>query len=170
MPAASPPAPADKQFSLLYAEHHGWLCHWLQRRLGDHGAAADLAQDTFLNVLAGQAADIREPRPFLATIARRLLVHRHRREQLETAYMQALAALPAEHAPPPEAHLAALQALRALDRALNGLPAKARDAFLLAHIELLSYADIAARLRVSASSVKQYLRRANRQCFYALAG
>ena len=38
----------------------------------------------------------------------------------------------------------------------------------LAQLEGLSYAEIAARLNVSASSVKQYLTRANRQVFFAL--
>jgi len=48
------------------------------------------------------------------------------------------------------------------------LPAPVRTAFLLAQLEGLSYAEIAARLNVSASSVKQYLTRANRQVFFSL--
>ncbi len=35
----------------LYSHHHGWLRAWLQRRLGCRDEAADLAQDTFLQVL-----------------------------------------------------------------------------------------------------------------------
>jgi len=77
--------------------------------------------------------------------------------------------LPApEVAPAPEARLLALEALQEIDAALDGLPDPVRTAFLLAQLEGLSYAEIAARLNVSASSVKQYLTRANRQVFFSL--
>ncbi|MEY1661233.1 sigma-70 family RNA polymerase sigma factor [Isoalcanivorax beigongshangi] len=155
--------------ALLYADHHPWLLGWLRRQLSDAGLADDLAQDTFVSVLRdGSAGDIRQPRPFLATIARRLMARRHRRQLLENSYLELLAALPPEHAPGPESQLLALEALQQLDRALDGLPAKVREAFLLAHLEGLRYVDIAERLRVSTSSVKQYLSRANQQCLFAI--
>ncbi|USX18613.1 sigma-70 family RNA polymerase sigma factor [Oxalobacteraceae bacterium OTU3REALA1] len=150
----------------LYHDHHTWLRGWLQRRLNNSSDASDLAQDTFVNVITtGYAGDIREPRPFLATIARRLLAHRHRRHVLENAYLEALAALPDAHVPAPEQRLMAVEALQDIDRALAGLPRAVREAFLLAQLEGLTYDQIAARLGVSASSVKQYLTRANRQVF-----
>lgn len=153
----------------LYRAHHGWLLGWLRRRLSGADHAADLAHDTFLSVLTGgDVAGIREPRPFLATVARRLAANHHRRRLLEEAYLEALAALPEAVAPSPEARALALEALVAIDRALDGLTAKARQAFLLAHLEGLSYAQIAARLAVSTSSVKQYLVRANQQVLFAL--
>ena len=46
---------------------------------------------------------------------------------------------------------------------------RAKQAFLLAHLEGLTYAEIAKELRVSTSSVKQYLSRANQQCFFSVA-
>ncbi|RKP53280.1 sigma-70 family RNA polymerase sigma factor [Pararobbsia silviterrae] len=154
----------------LYRDHHSWLQSWLRRKLGNTFDAADVAQDTFVSVLAaGTAADILEPRPFLVTIARRLMAHRHRRQLLESSYLEMLAALPEELAPSPESQLLAIEALQQLDRALDGLPANVKEAFLLAHLEELSYAEIAGRLGVSISSVKQYLVRANRQCLFALA-
>lgn len=154
----------------LYSNHRSWLQRWLYRKLGNACDAADLVQDTFISVITGgYADDIREPKPFLATIAGRLVAHRWRRNQLETAYLEALAALPVELMPSPEAHVLALEALLEIDRALDGLPTRAKEAFLLAHLEELSYAQIAERLNVSTSSVKQYLTRANRQCLFALS-
>jgi len=159
----------QQQVENLYVDHHGWLQGWLRRRLGDSFLACDLAQDTFVSVITTHAAgDIREPRPFLATIARRLMAHHHRRQLLESSYLEMLAALPEEMSPAPEVRLQALEALQQIDRALDGLPPKVKEAFLLAHLEGLSYADIAERLRVSASSVKQYLTRANRQCMFSI--
>jgi RNA polymerase sigma-70 factor (ECF subfamily) len=87
---------------------------------------------------------------------------------LEQAYLAELAALPAELAPSPEARLIALELLQLIDRALEGLPIRAKQAFLFSHLDGLSYAEIAERLAVSASSVKQYLMRANRQCLFGL--
>ncbi|WP_347887743.1 sigma-70 family RNA polymerase sigma factor [Nitrosomonas europaea] len=154
----------------LYSNHRSWLQRWLYRKLGNACDAADLVQDTFISVITGgYADDIREPKPFLATIAGRLVAHRWRRNQLETAYLEALAALPVELMPSPEAHVLALEALLEIDRALDGLPTRVKEAFLLAHLEELSYAQIAERLNVSTSSVKQYLTRANRQCLFALS-
>ena len=77
--------------------------------------------------------------------------------------------MPEEVAPPPEARLMAIESLQQIDRVLDGLPPKVREAFLLAHLFELSYAEIAERLGASTSSVKQYLTRANRECMFALA-
>jgi len=155
----------------LYSDHHGWLVGWLRRKLGgDAVVAADLAQDTFVSVIeAGSAPRIQQPRPFLATLAKRLMIGRHRRKTLEAAYLDLVAPLTDEMAPSPEVHCLALEALRQVDEALDGLPAKVKEAFLLAHLDGLSYARIAERLEVSTSSVKQYLTRANRHCLFALS-
>lgn len=154
----------------LYTHHHSWLYNWLRRRMGCSDTAADLAQDTFVSLITKEIlSDIREPRPFLATIARRLMAHRYRRKQLETRYLEYLSAQPEALEPSPEIKLLALEALQQLDSALDGLAPPVREAFLLAHLEGLSYAQIAERLGVSTSSVKQYLTRANRHCLFIVA-
>ncbi|MFT4249263.1 MAG: sigma-70 family RNA polymerase sigma factor [Pseudomonas sp.] len=161
--------PVQQELHALYCGHHSWLQGWLRRRLGDAFVAADLAQDTFVSVMqAGSVDEIREPRPFLATVARRLVAHHYRRKLLETTYLEMLAALPEDLAPAPEERLLALETLQQIDDVLDGLPARVREAFLLAHLEGLSYAQIAERINVSTSSVKQYLTRANRHCLFAL--
>jgi len=155
---------------VLYCDHHGWLQGWLRKRMGSVSDAADLTQDTFVSILgSGICREIREPRPFLVTVARRLMSHSYRRKLLETSYLEALAALPEEAAPSPEVQFLALEALQQVDRALDELPLLVREAFLLAHFQGLSYAQIAERLKVSTSSVKQYLSRANRHCLFAIA-
>ena len=58
-----------------------------------------------------------------------------------------------------------LESLQAVDQVLDALAPKAREAFLLAHLEGLTYAAIAERLGVSMTSVKRYLMQAHRQCF-----
>lgn len=161
---------SNQLFHHLYRNHHGWLLGWLRRKVKQQEQAADLAHDTFLSVLNGDSVEgIQEPRPFLATIARRLVANYHRRQVIEEAYLEALAALPEAQVPSPEERALALELLQQIDNALSGLPLRAKQAFLLAHLEGLSYAEIAKELRVSTSSVKQYLSRANQQCFFSVA-
>lgn len=65
----------------FYADHHGWLNGWLRRQLGCSQRAADLVQDTFVRVLSkdDDMAAIREPRAYLHTIAKGLLINHWRR-------------------------------------------------------------------------------------------
>ncbi|MBS0849832.1 sigma-70 family RNA polymerase sigma factor [Citrobacter sp. JGM124] len=154
----------------LYCEHQSWLYQWLRNKVGCPQQAKDLAQDTFLNVLISpDLLTIRQPRPFLATVARRLVANYYRRKSLEDAYLEVLENQPEHLHPSPEERWVILETLEQIDSALDGLPAPVREAFLLAHLQGMRYCDIAERLRISSSSVKQYLQRANLQCFFALS-
>lgn len=164
--AANSPSP---DFHSLYASHHSWLLQWLKRRLHDAGLAGDLAQDTFIKILlAGNSREILQPRPFLATIARRLLANHCRRAELEQAYIEALLHQPEAQAPSPETMAILLESLQRIDQALGKLSAKARAAFLMAHLDGMSYAEIADELGTTTHSVKKYLSRANLLCFFAV--
>lgn len=157
-------------FSSLYGEHHSWLKSWLQRRLGCRDVAADLAHDTFLRVLSkGLSANIVQPRAFLSTIAHSLFVNLLRRRQLERSYLEALAQLPEKLAPSPEERWQLFEALQAIDSMLDGLPDKVRSAFLLSQLEGLTHAEIAQRLGVSKSSVRQYIAQALLRCMAVAA-
>ncbi|MGC8160062.1 sigma factor-like helix-turn-helix DNA-binding protein, partial [Salmonella enterica] len=73
--------------------------------------------------------------------------------------------MPPEHLPSPEAQLLVLETLNEVDAMLAGLPPKVRSAFLLSQLDGLAYAEIAARLEVSLSSVQQYMKRAFTACY-----
>lgn len=150
----------------LYVAHYGWLQRWLFRKLRCAQDAADLTQDTFLRVLAGTRAtqQLREPKAYLRVIAGGLVVDHYRRRALETAYLEALSALPAPQAPSVEAREVMLESLQQLDAALDRLPARARRVFLLSQLEGLTYATIAARIGVSERTVKRDMRRGFSEC------
>jgi RNA polymerase sigma-19 factor, ECF subfamily len=155
----------------LYRAHRSWLTDWLRRRLGAGSErAADFAHDTFVRLLqAGeQPPAMAQPRPYLATIARGLLVDHFRRQDLERAYLAELAALPVTMQPSAEDHAIIVETLLALDRLLDGLGPKPRQAFLLAQLEGWDHARIAAHLGVSVSSVKKYMQKAVLQCLQQL--
>ncbi|CAI0830715.1 RNA polymerase subunit sigma-24 [Serratia marcescens] len=151
--------------SRLYATHHAWLQGWLHRRLGCAFDADDVAQDTFMRLLRSDAAaTLREPKDFLVTVAKRVMVDLFRRRTLERAYLEMLALIPEGYAPSPEQRQSLLDSLQQIDAMLDGLGPKVKQAFLLSQLEGLGYADIAARLGVSVSSVKKYMAKATEHC------
>lgn len=155
----------------LYSHHHGWLQSWLRRRLGCADDAADLAQDTFVRVLTARGVEqVAEPRAFLTTLAKRVLSSHWRRHALEQAYLQALAELPPVLAPSPEDQALLQEALRAIDQALDGLPVKVKQAFLLHRLDGMTHVQIAAEMGVSLASVERYVKQAYLHCCLQAAG
>lgn len=160
----------SQQLHSLYSDHHGWLHGLLRKKLGCTHRAADLAHDTFMRLLAREEpVVIQEPRAYLTTIAQRVLANHWRREQVERAYLEALAQVPEALAPSPEERATLLETLIEIDRLLDGLPAPVKRAFLYAQLDDMSHAEIAALLGISISTVKRYLVRAGAQCYFALA-
>lgn len=150
----------------LYRQERSWLVGWLRAKMGVNAdRAADLTQDTFLRVLLGQSAQhIQQPRSYLSTIARGLAVDYFRRQDLERAYLEYLSAHPPSLAPSPEDRAMVLETLVEIDKLLQGLGAKVRQAFLLSQLEGLGYAEIAATMGISVSSVKKYMVQAVARC------
>jgi len=154
---------------VLYQDHHSWLTGWLRRKLGCPQSAADLAQDTFMRLLtARETPTLAEPRAFLTVVAKRVLFNHYRRQDLERAYLQALAQMPEQVVPSEEERAIILQTLMELDQLLDGLPSPVKRAFLLAQIDGLSHAEIGARLGISVATVKRHLSKAALRCYFAL--
>jgi len=85
----------------LYSDHHGWLKSWLRRRVDCSEQAADLAHDTFLRLLnrPRELDALRQPRAYLATIARGLMINLWQRQELERAWLESLQVLAPELTP-----------------------------------------------------------------------
>lgn len=157
----------------IYHDHHQWLCGWLRRKLDNAAEAADLAQDVFIRVL--QCRDWqtpREPRAWLTTTATRLLIDQVRRRAIERSYLDTMmAAAPNALALPSSEQLyEVVETLAAILRMLDGLAERPRAAFLLHRIDGLPQAEIAVRLGVSTSMVKQYIAQVMVHCYAAEHG
>lgn len=160
----------QQEIHALYCDHHTWLQGWLRRKLGDAGKAADLAHDTFVRLLTREEPiAAREPRAYLTTIAQRLLINHVKRQSLEQSYLDVLAQMPEAEALSAEARFIILETLHEIDAMLDGLGAKAREAFLLSQLEGLTYAQIAAQLGVTDRTVKRYMAAAFEQCILLVA-
>lgn len=159
------PQTRDSLVTELYQTHNSWLMGWLCKKLGCSFDAADLMQDTFSRVLQkDDLTNIKEPRAYLTTIAHGLMVNHVRRRDIEAAYLDEIANLPQAEAPSPETINIMIETLTKIDEMLDGLPSKIRNAFLWFQLEGLTHAQIAERLSVSVSSVRQYIAKALLHC------
>ena len=150
----------------LYQQHHSWLNTWLRCRLGNGADAADLAQDTFVRLLQRREhLELNAPRAFLRTIARGLVIDHWRREELQRAYLEALAQLPEAEVPSAETRELLLELLERIACLLDGLRPKVRTAFLLAQCEGLSHKQIAEQMGISLRSVERYVADALYHCY-----
>lgn len=165
--SARPPAASDALHA-LYREHHGWLHAWLRRQLGCAQHAADVAHDTFLRILAARDAltAMKEPRAYLTTTARRLMIDDARRRVIEQAYLAELAhaGIACDGYPSPERTLEAVQALVQLSVILQCVSPRAREAFLCHYLDGEPQQAIALRLGVSTRMVHKYLAQVLVQC------
>lgn len=164
--------PFQRVITDLYSEHHGWLFAWLRRKLGCRHNAADVAQDTFARILQARESvtSIREPRAYLSTTAKRLIIDQSRRKQIENAYLQELllTADALEGYQSPEHILTTLEALEQIAFVLEGLPEKVRQSFVLYYLDDLTQSAVARQLNLSERTVRKYLIQALLHCSHSL--
>ncbi|MBV7481613.1 sigma-70 family RNA polymerase sigma factor [Bordetella sp. BOR01] len=155
-----------KEVETLYSSHHGWLQGRLRRALGNSADAADLAHDVFARLLARrQPIRAAEPRAFLSTMARRMVIDHWRRRELEKAWLDTLAAMPGPQTPSVESQQIILETLAAIDKILDAFPPAVRSAFLWNQLEGLSCPEIAKRLDISLTTAERYVAKVLRACY-----
>ena len=149
----------------LYREHYSWLKGWIRRRLDCDQQAGDLAQDTFVRVLGQRRQDtLRQPRAYLSSIARHILVDLFRRRSIEQAYLQTLSHQEEATHISPEQYHQIVETLLEIDTMLDAFGARTREIFLLVQLDGLSYVAIGQRLGVSTTTVRKHYIRALSQC------
>lgn len=157
-----------KEIATLYSDHHSWLFAWLRKKLRCSHSAADVAQDTFLRIISSRDAlmGVKQPRAYLTTTAKRLIVDQVRKRHVEQIYLAELAQHAGEWSeyPSPEQITIAVQALEEIEAALRNLSLKAREAFTLHYLDDQTHSQIATHLGVSTKMVQKYLAQALVQC------
>ena len=165
------PAVEKAVIGSLYQEHHTWLYRLLNRKLNNSADAADLAQDAFVNLLkkpknftdnfadnsGANSGNKSGARNYLSRIASGLCVDFWRRQQVERAYLEALALRPEFVAISPEQQHCLLETLFEIDKLLSQLPDKVASVFILAQLDGLSYQQIATKQGISLRSVNNYM-------------
>lgn len=159
-------APAGPDLVAAYFEQRDALGRFFRARLGAQADVEDLLQDLYLKV-SGSSADqeIRDARAWLYRLASNLMMDRlrsgRRAAARDGAWRQISHAIgPSEDihdAPDAEQVVAGRERLTAVVAALSDLPARTRQVFRLHKFESLSYAEVAARLGISRSSVEKHM-------------
>jgi RNA polymerase sigma-70 factor (ECF subfamily) len=149
------------------------LMQFLQHNWRNKSDIADLRQDIYVQVYEAALKGLPEsPKAFVFTIARHLLIRRMRREQIvpfeAVSDFDALGA--AIETPGPENGVIARDELRRLQGAVDRLPPRAREAFVMQQVEGLSRRENASRMGVSEKTVKTHLRDAGRALANILYG
>lgn len=168
----------DQFIADLVAEHGGSLEKYLARKLDSPEDAAELAQEAFFRLhRLEQPEQLDNARAFLFQVATNLAVDQLRRRQLQFRFFKAEKVLTEDGELPdlngagasPEQILGAQEKLRAIQRAIDELPFKTRQAFLLHRQNGLPYSTIAEQMQVSVSSVEKYILQALKHCRRRLA-
>ncbi len=113
---------------------------------------------------SNEALEIRQPRPFLAKVARSVLSNHYRRARLEKAYLEALQAEDLSELPDLATQLILFETLVRLDEALCELDIAVKKAFLWSQLDGLGHAEIAERLDISIATVKRHIIKAGARC------
>ncbi|TGD72965.1 sigma-70 family RNA polymerase sigma factor [Mangrovimicrobium sediminis] len=166
----------DQFIAELVVQNRGALEKFLAQRLDNPEDAAEIAQEAFLRLhRLDDPGRLDNARAYLYQVAGNLAIDQLRRRKLHFRF---LAGEMREHPddgvdtgaaePSPEQILGASQRLAAINAAVESLPFKAKQAFLLHRQNGLPYSAIAEQLQVSVSSVEKYILQALRACREAL--
>ena len=155
-------------FDVLYARHKGGVYRYLLRHCGHAGAADELFQDIWMNVIRVRANYTPSAKfaTWLYTLAHNRLVDHWRASGQATlvsvddgdATREAVEQMPAARADEPHVRAGQREMAAQIQAALAALPLAQRDAFLLQHESGLSLAEIAALTGVGVETVKSRLR------------
>lgn len=162
----------------MVTRYYRELLNFLSRAVNNRDAAADLAQESYVRVLALQQSgeNIAEPRALLYRTARNLLIDRHRRQAVRglpadtDAYTDderedsVLDTLAAPAAFEPETAAMSAQAVQAMLDVIGALPLRCREAFILHKFDGLPQSKVAEQMGISVTMVERHIKNALEAC------
>ncbi|WP_440466805.1 sigma-70 family RNA polymerase sigma factor [Pseudomonas sp. YH-1] len=158
----------SRSVSQAYRSFHGELLRFLRKQLGSSADAADLAQDAFAQWLKSSSRhEVEQPRAFLFQVARNLLRDHWQRSRRFTSEPETASDTdqqPAAEGGEPVVQFERQRYLRELSRALDSLPPRRREAFILHKFDGLSQPEVARRMGISLSMVEKHVASALLHC------
>ncbi|TXS90692.1 RNA polymerase sigma factor [Parahaliea maris] len=176
--APLPDSAKDQFLSEMVNEHQPALEKYLARKMDNPDDAAEVAQEAFLRLHRLESPQtLDNARAFLYQVATNLAVDQLRRRKLHFRFLKIEGGQASEGeavdlnagGASPEQILGAREKLSAIYSAVEELPLKVRQAFLLHRKSGLSYNDISREMGVSVSSVEKYILQALQHCRKRLA-
>lgn len=151
----------------LIGRYHGSLLSFLRQRLRIGEDAADVAQEAYIRMLQYEGShEVQSPSSLLFRVAINIANDLNRSEHVRHA---------ADHfpvdgldidsgLPSPEREVAATQDLELLYEAIEQLPTKCRQVFLLSRVHNMTYPQIAEHCGISVKMVEKHISRALLSC------
>ncbi len=151
----------------MFRLHHRELVRFATHLVGNRDNGEEIAQDAYMRIAGrgAQAAAITYPKAYLFTAARNAAIDFTARQRTEWSYrvdVEDLGELASGDNP--MATVEQRQRLARLAIALNELPSKCRQTFVLNKIEGWGHQDIARKLGISISMVEKHMMRAMIHC------
>jgi RNA polymerase sigma factor (sigma-70 family) len=154
----------------LIAQHGPALVRFLTNKLHSQEEAAEVAQETYLRLYKLDKIDQwSNAKAFLFQAASNMAVDQLRRKALHTKYLKSEEQKSQESSKSPEHIVNAQEQLQTIYQAIDELPTKIRQAFLLHRKSGLSYSEIANEMNISVSSVEKYILQALKHCRRSMA-
>ncbi|GJL55326.1 MAG: DNA-directed RNA polymerase sigma-70 factor [Nitrospirales bacterium] len=147
--------------------YYGELVGYFTKKLGSASLASEVIHETYLRVTnIRQNLLIANPRAYLYRIANNLATDVYRKEHIRAKYLspEPLQETVPYEAPSAEREVAGRERLALLLRAIEDLPPRCREVFMMRKFEQMDYQDIAARLGISKNMVEKHLRKALQLC------
>lgn len=151
----------------IIRRHHGALINFLRRRLSVADDAEDVAQETYIRMMKYEgSSELNSPSAMLFRIAvnvandhGRSAVARHASQHSELQEMELIS-----ESPSAERELLASQNLDLVLEAIDALPPKRRQVFLLSRASDMTYPEIAAHCGISVKMVEKHISKAIAAC------
>lgn len=161
------------------ARHYDELVDHVRRQLtrfgGDRSAARDVVHDVCVELIERPfGGTAHAPLALLRTVSARRAIDRHRVESGRQAWVRscddplALADAAVACEIDPQRIVAGRQRLQVLVRAIEQLPPRCRDVFVMHKLHELTQADVAQRLDITVKTVEKHLRIGTALCRQAL--
>ena len=153
---------AGPEIEALFRSHRTKLVGAMARRTGDHEAASDLVQESFLRLLRlGEATSLlARPQAYLMRIATNLATDLRKRQARRSTALHVVADETTLPSFDPHAQLESRDMLRRVEAAMLRLPDRTREIFVAHRVEGLSYAEIAERTGLTVKGVEKQMSRA----------
>jgi len=153
-------------FEKYYNELIGYFSYYLK----DKDRAYEVVHECYSRVLAmsPHKTPIKEPRAFLYKTTRNIIINenlknsRHKHTDIDTEQIMD------EHAEQPLEKLASEERVSKLNKAINTLPPRCYEAFVLYKFEGFSHAQIAEKMGISRNMVEKHIMNAMKICTQCL--
>ena len=159
-----------RKISGAYQSTYGQLVRFFRSRLGNSNDADDLSQDVFTLWLNRKAqAPVKENRAYLFKIASNVLIDHWRRNHQQSQSHTSIDEVVHEQSfeqttADPSEILEHQQRIARLGEAIDLLPPRRKEAFLLYRFDGLSQSEIAERMEISISMVEKHIAAALVHC------